>query len=468
MKKNITRKAGLWIGLAILLIFSLQNIAAQKISTDEEIIKNSKELLAENASSDGSGIAVFIVRGDEALFRSARGMANIELGISLTPENVFEIASITKIFTAALIVKLSEEGKLSLNDDLSKFLPDFPNAKAITLRRLLNHTAGVSDQTPPELRQPGFSRRDLDTATLIAEIAKRPADFAPGNNQSYSNAGYILLGAVIEKITGKRWYEAMQESFFAPLGLQNTTYGIDRKLIKNRVSGYTFVAPDRSVENAPFISLSLPAAAGGLVSTLDDLKLWMRFLVDGRVVSKSGFQQMITPASLLGREPANPYGLGMYVWRVRGETMIGHTGQINGFASILAYLPKQDITIIALGNNDNFDAQTFGRKLAAISLGNPFPKVRGTAISAQDLQAIAGKYQDGNEIRLFFVKDGMLYSQRENRNPILMQMSAEKQLHFTPAELSYFIPVKDSSGKISSLEYYFQGENPPRKLLKIE
>ena len=468
MKKNITRKVGLCLSVALLLIFGLQNIKAQKVSTDAGIVKNSRELLAENTTIDGSGAAVLIVRGDKTVFREARGMANIELSVSLSPESVFEIASITKIFTAALIVKLSENGKLSLDDNLSKFLPDFPNAQTMTIRQLLNHTAGVSDQIPPEYRQPGFSRRDLETATLIENIAKRPSDFAPGTNQAYSNAGYILLGAVIEKVTGKRWYEAMEETFFTPLGLKNTTYGIDKKILKGRASGYTNVSPNRLLENAPFISLSLPAAAGGLVSTLDDLKLWMRLLVDGRVVSKNDFQQMITPASLPGKEPINPYGFGMYVWRVRGETMIGHTGQIDGFTSILAYLPKQDITIVALGNNDNFDAQSFGRRLAAISLGNPYPKVKSVAVSESDLQALAGKYQDGDELRNFFVKDGKLYSQRKNRNPILMQITAEKQIHFVPAELSYFVPVKDSSGEISGLEYYFQGENPPKKLIKIE
>lgn len=462
---NFMKKIVLWLNVGIVLISFLISAKAQ---SNAEIIKLSKETLDEAATESGPGAVVLIARGNKVVFNSARGMANIELGVPLSTNQIFRIASITKMFTAALVIKLSEAGELSLDDNLSKFLPDFPGAKSITIRQLLNHTAGISDQIPAEFRLPGFSRRDVDTAALIAEIAKRPSSFSPGSDQAYSNAGYILLGAVIEKVTGKPWYAALQERLLTPLGLKNTTYGIASKILPGRVEGYTTNTPNRLPENAPFISLSTPAAAGALVSTLDDLRNWMRFLVDGRVISKAGFEQMITSAIVPGKEFLNPYGFGIYIWRVRGETMIGHTGQINGFASVLVYLPSKDITIVALGNNDNFDAQNFGRRIAAIALGKPFSKVKSVPISGEDLQAIAGKYRDGEEIRIFLAKDGKLYSQREGRNPFQMQMTSDKQLHFLPDELSYFLPIKDSSGKVIRLDYYFRGEGPPRRLLKIE
>jgi CubicO group peptidase (beta-lactamase class C family) len=435
---------------------------------DAAVRREARAVLDASATATGPGIAVVIARGDTVLYRDAKGAANIELGVPMKTDQVFDIASVTKMFTAALVLKLAEAGRLSLDDRLARYLPDFPNAGAITLRQLLNHTAGISDKTAPKDLQPGFLRRDVDTATLVGEIAKRPPVFAPGTDQAYSNAGYILLGAVIEQVTGKPWHVAMQEQIFAPLGLAHTRYGIAASVIPGRVAGYTTDTPDHAIRNAPFISMTVPGAAGGLASTVDDLRAWMRALAGGRVVGEASYRQMTTPAVPAGVTPSHPYGMGMYIWQVRGETMIGHTGQINGFAAILAYLPSRDVTIVALGNDDNFDAQNFGRRLAAIVLGKPYPTIVGVPIPAADLQALAGSYQEGPVVRSLFVKDGRLYSRRGSGNVVPMQMTADGELHFLPDELSYFVPVRDSSGAIVRLDDFEHGDGPPKSVPRIK
>lgn len=450
-------------GLATLLALGARATPGE----DAAIARRAHATLVATATRNGPGIVVLIARGDTILYREAGGAANIELGVPLRTDQVFDIASVTKMFTAALVVKLAEAEKLSLDDSLARYLPDFPNGGAITLRQLLTHTAGISDITPPNAVQPGFMRRDVDTATLVAEIAKRPAAFPPGTDQAYSNAGYILLGAVIEQVTGKPWHVAMQEQLFAPLGLAHTRYGIASAVVPGRVAGYTTDTPDHTVRNAPFISMTIPAAAGGLASTVDDLRSWMRALAAGRVVGAASYRQMITPAAPAGNDPSHPYGMGMYIWKVRGETMIGHTGQINGFASILAYLPSRDITIVALGNDDNFDAQNFGRRLAAIVLGKPYPTVVGTPIPATDLAALAGSYQEGPLIRTLSVKDGRLYSQRGKGKVVPMQMTTDGQLHFIPDELSYFVAIRDRSGAVVRLDNYEHGDGPPRPVPRV-
>ena len=457
--------------LTCLMLASLASLLASGARAtpgeDAAIASRARAMLAAATTHNRPGIAVLIARGDAILYRDAGGAANIELGVPLRTDQVFDIASVTKMFTAALVVKLSEAGKLSLDDPLARYLPDFPNAGAITLRQLLTHTAGISDITPPNAVQPGFLRRDVDTATLVAEIAKRPAAFPPGTDQAYSNAGYILLGAVIEKVTGKPWHVAMQERLFGPLGLAHTGYGIASAVLPGRVAGYTTDTPDHAVRNAPFISMTIPASAGGLVSTIDDLRSWMRALAAGRVVGDASYRQMVTPAAPAGIMPSHPYGMGLYIWTVRGETMIGHTGQINGFAAILAYLPSRDVTIVALGNDDNFDAQNFGRRLAAIVLGKPYPTVVGVPIPAADLAALAGSYQEGPVIRTLSVKDGRLYAQRGKGNIVPMQMTADGQLHFVPDELSYFVAIRDSSGAVVRLDNYEHGDGPPRAVPRI-
>lgn len=281
------------IGVTLgMLAFSWAALAAP--STPAVPVATAAQAALESAANPlGPGVAVVILQGDTMLFRGAVGRANIELGVPLYPEQTFRIASITKMFTAATVIKLAELGKLSLDDRLSTYVADVPNGDTITLRQLLNHTAGISDKTPNP--QPGFMKRDVDTATLIDEIRKRPPAFAPGAQWAYSNGGYILLGAVIEKVTGERWYAAMTKLLLEPAQLRQISYGDNAAVIAGRVAGDSTDEATHQVNNASFISMSIPAAAGGLVSTADDLVRWMHALVRGQIVSAKGFQQMITP-----------------------------------------------------------------------------------------------------------------------------------------------------------------------------
>jgi D-alanyl-D-alanine carboxypeptidase len=450
--------ACLWIG------------STQGAVTKDSLIAQQAQQILDGVTTDaGPGAVALIARGDKTLFRKARGRANIELGVKLAPDQVFHIASVTKMFTAALVLKFAESNKLSLADPLSRYLPDFPNAESISIRQLLNHTAGISDRAVTGNAQPGFSRRDVDIALLVGEIAKRPLNFAPGTSQAYSNSSYILLGAVIEKITGGHWYDSLQDQLLAPLMLTRTQYGTASRVINGRVAGYTSNNQKQALKNADFISMSIPASAGALVSTVDDLRNWMRVLTSGRVISAKSYQQMITPVELPGAFSANPYGFGTYIWRVRGEIMIGHTGQINGFASILAYLPSQDIIVIVLANDDNFDARSVGRRLAAIALGKPYPAVIPVSISVNEMQTLVGTYEsEGSPSRTFSIKDGKLFAQRGDRSAIPLQMTRDGHLHFIPSELSYFVPVRDSMGDVVGLDYFESGDGPPKRLLRIK
>lgn len=448
------------------LILTGSAAAAAPPSVDTDIVAASRKVLEQTAKSDSPGAVVLIARGDRVLYREARGLAQMELGVPLSPDHVFRIASITKIFTAATMLKLAEQGKLSLDDKLAVHLPDFPRADEITLRELLNHTAGISDtDVDPE---PGFSRRDVDTAMLVADIRKRPLDFAPGTRWSYSNAGYVLLGAVIEKTSGKPWHAATQALLIQPSGLRDTRYGDGSVLIPRRVSGYTTDSRSQSVFNPAPISSSIPAAAGGLVSTADDLLRWMRALATDRAVGQKGFAQMIAAPDGLPAD-SERYGLGMYLWTVRGRPMVGHTGQINGFASILAYLPEQDITIVALANDDSFDARTIGRRLAAIAMGDPYPDVVAVTPAAEALQSLSGTYRyDEKILQTLSVRDGKLYSQRQGRHAIQLQMDASGRLYFVPDEISYFVPIRSADGNVLRLDYFRNGEGPPRALPRVD
>jgi len=214
--------------LGCLLVAALPMIAMaapRDRSLDSPVATQASRLLDSVSTADGPGAAILVDRGGTIVFRQARGSANVELGVPLTPTKVFRIASVTKIFTAALVSKLAEERKLSLDDTLARTLPDFPEAQSITIRQLLSHTAGLSDKSLLGDGAWGVLSQDMKLPALTALIATEPLRFTPGSSQAYANAGYILLGAVIEKATGKPWYVAMQERLFDPLKLAHTRYG---------------------------------------------------------------------------------------------------------------------------------------------------------------------------------------------------------------------------------------------------
>jgi CubicO group peptidase (beta-lactamase class C family) len=447
---------------ALIAAFVIACLPLAAHAASPPVAQQARDTLIRSAPAKGPGAVVLMTKGDAVLYRGAVGQADLELGVPLAPDQVFRIASVTKMFTAATVLKLAQQGKLSLDDKLSAYVPDIANGDRITIRQLLNHTAGVSDIV--HTITPGFSRRDVDTATLLEDVKSRPPAFAPGTRWAYSNAGFILLGAVIEKVTGQPWYEAEQDQVIAPLGLKRTAYGAAAPLIPGRVAGYTTDGQTHGVRNANPISSSIPAAAGGLISTADDLAAWMRALVGGRVLDPASLAAMRTPApDLPGGSPAYRYGLGLYLWTVRGAPMIGHTGQIDGFASMVAYLPDQDVTIVVLANDDEFDAQTLGRRLAAIAVGQPYAVVTPVAPSAETQAALAGTYRfpDGT-IETLSVKDGQLFAQRGSRNVLPLQMTADGRLYFKPDELTYFAPIRDAAGKVTRLDYFPRGDGPPQ------
>lgn len=452
----------------LLLCLGVSGAPKATDSSDTTIAQRSQELLARMLPrEDAAGAVLLVARGSDVIYRGARGRANVELAVPLTPDHVFRIASVTKIFTAAMVLRLADRRQLALDDRLGRYLPGFPSADEITIRQLLNHTAGISDVVRDP--QPGFSRRDVSSEVRLAEIRKRPLDFVPGTKWAYSNAGYILLGAIVERITREPWHAALEKQLLRPLGLKQTRFGTDSTLIPGRVTGYTRDRPGAPVRNAGFISMTIPDSAGALVSTADELRIWIRQLMRGQVIDRETLQEMISPSpTAAAASPNYQYGYGVYVWKVRGTTMIGHTGQINGFTAAVGYLPDRDITTVVLANDDTFDARVAGRRLTAIAIGEPYPDVVPAPPSLQALRDLEGTFQfDGVTPVTLMVRDGTLYWERGSRRALPMQMTSLGGVHFVPDELTYIRPVRDAGGRIVALEYFPDGEGPPRRLARI-
>jgi D-alanyl-D-alanine carboxypeptidase len=461
MKMMSFLSRGLWV---VVGLQAISGIAAAAAPSAGIIVRQAQDALQKLVGGDGPGAVVLIAKGDDVVFRGARGLADVELGVPMTDAGVFRIASITKMFTAALILRLAEQHRLSLDDTLAAYIADLPGADVMTLRELLHHCAGVSDLVRDP--QPGFSRRDVDTATVVAEIRKRPLDFAPGTHWSYSNAGYIVLGAVIEKITGERWYDVIDRELLKPAGLRSIRYGDTSALIRHRVAGYSG-ASDGALVNAAFISPSIPAAAGGLVADASDLLRWMCALSHGRVISAESFALMTDPEPRLpGMHDNHAYGFGVSLWRLRGRAMFGHTGQINGFASALVFLPADDVTVVVLANDDRFDANTAARRFAAIAVGEPYFDATLLPLSSQTQSGLAGTYGKGESAWTFSSAEERLYARRAGGRQIEVQADGQGQVHVVGGKLSYFAPIRDRSGRVIALDYFEDGDAPARRLAR--
>ncbi|MBB4100170.1 serine hydrolase domain-containing protein [Sphingomonas kyeonggiensis] len=446
-------RSSLSVLCAVLLVAAAPAFAQPSATA---IARDADAALAAAIDPKGSGAVVLIARGDTILYRKARGMAEVELGVPLSPDQAFRIASISKSFTAALLVQMAARGEVALDAPAIRHLPDVSLDPRITLRQLLSHTAGVAENDSAP--QPPFGNGEVPLAEQVRRIAARPLSFEPGTVQRYSNAGYILLAAVIEKVTGQGWDAAMRTRLFAPLELADTAYDRADMVVPGRVAGY---AMDKGVlRNAAPFNVSIPKTAGSLRSTATDLLRWMRALSQGKVVGTEGFAEMSRPA-LAGVGIQDRYGLGLYRWQVRGQDAIGHTGQINGFASALFYLPAEDATVVVLANNDGFDAQALARRMAAIVIGRPYPLLAASQVLPRDATALVGTYgSDPATMRMVAIAGDRITVARPGRQPLPAMLDGQGNIHFVPDELSYFAPVRDGAGKVIRLDYFARGEGP--------
>lgn len=448
------------IGLVLLIAAAAPRAA---VAAPPDFRAQADAILRHDVDLRGPGVAVLVARDDEILYRSASGLADIELGVPMAADDVFRIGSITKTVTAAAVLRLVAEGKMSLDDPLARFLPAFPGADKITIARLLDHTAGISDgweASPCEI---------LDTPKLVGLIARHAPDSPPGTAWRYSNSGYMLLGAVITKVTGQAWDRATHDLVLAPLGLAHTAHYGDDAVVPRAVQGYSVDKAGRVVHPS-FVTISGPQAAGGLSSTVDDLFRLIRGLATAHLLSPRAFADMTTARRTADGRPI-AYGYGVFLGSLRGEPVIAHDGGIEGFASQYLYLPHEQITAIVLANSDSGEpnARALARRLAALAAGRPYRSFRDVRPDAQTLAALAGSYRiEGASRHVLSLDNGQLYVQRD-QGPRHRLITAEGGLVYYAGDgTDYFEIVRDKSGRVTALDFYADGMPPARHEARLQ
>lgn len=312
-----------------------------------------------------SGV-VLVAKGGEPVFRQAFGQADREWGVPNAIDGKFRIGSLTKAFTAAAIMQLHEAGKVDIDESVQRFLPETPPAwQPITLRQLMTHTSGLARNLP---RMSEIDRKDMALDELMQIVASQPLASTAGEKFAYSNTGYVVLGKVIEVASGQSYASYIADNILKPAGMTASGYDVSASVLPRRVSGYS--SSNGRLVNAPFLSMTIPHAAGGLYSTVDDLLLWDQALNDVTLLSED------SRAQIFKRQVPNPsgpeaYGFGWIIGDFIGHRMFHHAGSIPGFASQVSRFPDAGLTVVVLSNVEYAPVGALADNLAAAYLGVP-------------------------------------------------------------------------------------------------
>ena len=419
--------------------------------------------------SAGPGAAVIVTEGGKTVYARGQGLADVEAGKPIAPGTVFRLGSITKQLSAAVLLQLVDEGKLSLDDPVSKFVPSLPQPGAgATVRQLLNHTVGVQSYTGiPGWMVEANTNRPYTTAEMIALFKDLPAPSKPGDQWSYNNSGYVLVGAVIEAVTGKPWHQVVEERIAKPLRLDTLRYGVGEASMPNMAKGYT--DGEGGPKPAMKIHMSVPHAAGALVGSVEDIAAWANALHHGKVVGKGTYAAMIAPTPVPGEKEPAPYGFGLGLEKVRGRAAIGHGGGIFGFSTDSLYIPEKDIFVAVFANSDD-PATSPGvatHRLAALAIGDPFPAFAKAQVDAKSLEPLFGVYRgkEGEAERRFFMRDGQLYTQRAGGPEMKVYAAGGDRFFYGPNSLTWFAVRRDAGGA-HAMEMHQQGSNEAETSLR--
>jgi CubicO group peptidase (beta-lactamase class C family) len=374
-------------------------------------VKQIDTLVSSEVTATWPGGVVLVARENRIIYQQAFGKADLETGAPMQPESIFRIGSITKQFTACAILKLWEEGRLSLQDDIRKFIPDYPaSVKPITIEHLLTHTSGIN--TGAGKWTPESRKKEMTPRELMDQFKQEPMDFPAGTAFRYNNNGYVLLGYIIAVVTGISYQEYISTHLFQPLGMKHTFFDTANNIIPNRANGYE--KNDGQYSNAAFLSMSQPYAAGAILSTAADLYTWNKAVMEYKVISRQSLEKALTSYKL-PNGTATGYGYGWWMGNIQGSPDIRHDGLINGFSTFAVYLPEEKVFVTLLTNCENNNPELLASKIAGIVIGKPYPQ-KELACSAEQVKALEGVYGsatagehyvvDENHRLVFFNKGG--------------------------------------------------------------
>lgn len=423
-----------------LLIGAIACVASGATDQRADLAARIDPLFKEIVQSNSPGAAVLVARDGAIIFDKGYGFAQVESRVRMTTYTRSRIGSITKEFTSAAILKLAEEGRLSIDDHLSKFIPDWPRGDEVTLRHLLTHSSGIHDFTA----KPGFYEHvtePISLADLVTSFKNDPYDFNPGEKYSYCNSGYVLLGYIIEKVSGQSYESYLKKTFFDALGMKHTGVYHAGMSPVGEAFGYSYT--NGAVHRAVNWDMSKVATAGELYSTAHDLYLWNEAIFNHRVLSAASLKEAFTVGVLKNDDPTHPedigYGLGWTMDRLNDAREVSHGGELWGFGSYLLRLPDYRLTVVVLLNcaphPPDIQQWALAREIARRVMGPELPDDRPpkvVSLASLDLAAVLGKYDMGG---------GAVMTVTTETNHVFAQITGRPRFEMFPkSDRNFFVP----------------------------
>lgn len=387
---------------------------------------------------------VLVAKDGKILLHKGYGWRDVEKQVPHDENSIFQIGSITKQFTATIVLYLQEKGKLTVKDKLSKYIPDFPNGDSITIAQLLSHTSGIYNYTNSMKFMESEAVNPIRLDSLIRTFKNKPLDFKPGTRYSYSNSGYILLGYIIQKVSGKPYEQMVREVIFRPLQMRQS--GFDFKALNDPRKSTGYLAMEGDTVAATIVDSSTSYAAGSIYSTAADLYKWHNALYTENIVKQSSLKQAWTPVK-------NRYGYGWTVDSIKGKFVVMHNGGIFGFTSDMLRVAADSTCIILLSNKPEMLGRITG-SLFAILYNEPYdiPKVK-TIINVPDslLQQYVGEYEFTSNFKInITLENGQLKGQATGQQAF--NLYAERENLFFPKEVEAQVEfTRGSDGKVDKL-----------------
>ncbi len=437
--------------LAIMLVFTTACLAQDK--PQNEPVARMEQIIQSYVPTKQFMGTVLVSRNGKILLDKGYGFANLEWQIPNTPTTKFRLGSITKQFTAASILLLEERGKLKVEDPVKKYMPDAPAAwDKVTIFHLLTHTSGI----PSFTSFPDLESKQMQAMTpqqLVDWFKDKPLEFEPGSKWNYSNSGYVLLGYLIEKISGLSYADFVQQNIFTPLGMKDSGYDSNSALIAHRAACYS--RGKDGPENAGFVNMTVPLSAGGLYSTTEDLLRWEEGLFGGKVLKPESLAKMTTPFK-------DDYAFGLGVSTKNGHKMIAHNGGIQGFNTSLIYYPDDKLVVAVLANLNGPFADQIAAQLGEVAHGQKVVLVserKEITVSPRILAQYVGNYELAPTFSIAITLEGgqlMAQASNQRKNPLFAESETMFFLKIVDAQVEF---VKNEKGEVTALVLHQNGRD---------
>jgi CubicO group peptidase (beta-lactamase class C family) len=361
----------------------------------------------------------------KTIFEKAYGYQDAKSKIQNSTNGIYQIGSLTKSFTALIILKLVEEGKISLKDPINKYILDYPLGNEITVEHLLTHTSGIYET----FRNPSYfdivtTNREISTVEKMSYFMNQPLDFKPGTKFSYSNSGYILLGIIIEKITGLKYHEALNNYILKPNKMRNSGFDYQNLSNKNKTISYAYLSSTKQVEAKPWNPNST-FSSGAMYSTTSDLLKWYKALTSYKIISKNTFENATNPF-------LKEYGYGWFIDSLYQKKVINHGGNVEGATSYFLMLPEDNICIVLLNNITNTKLEKIGNSILAVLLEKPytFPQLpKEIQLDTTQLNEYIGNYVVSNDYKASITRESYQLFVQINQEA-KMKISAKDKNNF--------------------------------------